>query len=1403
MMERKWLAVTPQVFTNNGTTQGLVKVADTRLFHVKQKVVVFSDEVSPIALEIKRINNLTDMELGLVGQDIDHRSNLSALLTTDNASISAPLQSRPTISYEDLRRAVYEEEPVVALRTMQVDRLGNHYTDNNPLPVTLPPGSIDFSTIDFGDVTVELDETEAILAEISGKLDSNLPGAATEAKQDVGNSSLDSIDSKVPEDLTVTANRLLVDGSGVVQPVSGPLTDTELRAAPVEVDTNLLQGLTDTELRAVPVPISGTIDTGLLQPLTNTELRANPVPISATSLPLPTGASTETTLSSINTKTPSLGQAAMAASVPVVIASDQDPIPITGSITATNPSVDLTGDPAPLYSTLVGGKDGSGDLQALKVSVAGVLSVDGSGVTQPVSLASVPLPTGAATEITLAAINTKTPALGQAVMAASVPVVISSDQSPIPITGSITASNPSIELTGDPVPLYSTLVGGVDGSGNLQSLKVSVAGVLSVDGSGVTQPISASTLPLPTGASTEAKQDDGNASLVSIDGKITVVNTSDVTISSSVLPTGAATAALQTQPGVDIGDVTINNGAAGAAVNIQDGGNSITVDNANLDVALSTRLKPADTLTAVTTVGTITNVVHVDDNGSSLTVDGTFWQATQPISVAALPLPSGAATAALQTQPGVDIGDVTINNASGGASVNIQDGGNSITVDGTFWQATQPISAAALPLPSGAATSALQTQPGVDIGDVTINNASGGAAVNIQDGGNSITVDGPLTDTQLRASQVPVTQNNTIASAAMASASTLDINCENLASVRFIINGTFDAIIYFEVSIDNVQFDVLSCQDDYNMANPSVDNTLIPGAWHANVAGFKTFRINMVVWNSGTADVTIVGSQNINSLSGHTRIRTSIDEVIALGQAPKSTSLPVTLASDQGAVLVSQSGAWAVDVGNASGGSAVNIQDGGNSITVDNGGTFAVQVSSALPAGANSIGTLGANSGVDIGDVTINNGAAGSAVNIQDGGNSITVDATNLDVALSTRLKPADTLAGVTTLGSISTVVQVGDNAGSLTVDNNGTFVVQATVAAGASTIGKAEDVASGSGDVGVPAIAIRKNTPANTSDTDGDYEMLQMAAGRLWTSTTIDAALPAGTNAIGKLVANNGIDIGDVSINNGSGVDAVNIQDGGNTITVDGTVSISTGSIAKAEDVLSQGGDIGVPAMAVQKATPGNSAGTDGDYEMLQMSAGRLWASATIDTALPAGTNRIGSVRLVDSADADLTSVKGTQTSRAQGIQALKDAGRVHVNFWANAAASGTTGTETMITLTKSSASGATSTGTSFTITSGKRFRITSLTVSSRGHATPTAQVTTFSLRNNTGGATIASSNATMSIGTATTAVAQAWDRLSFPIPDGYEILGDGTSTFGLSANAVFTTNAPTWYATITGYEY
>lgn len=131
----------------------------------------------------------------------------------------------------------------------------------------------------------------------------------------------------------------------------------------------------------------------------------------------------------------------------------------------------------------------------------------------------------------------------------------------------------------------------------------------------------------------------------------------------------------------------VNNTAGASAVNIQDGGNSITVDQAT-----GTNLHTVLDSGTLTTVSTVTNIAQQGGVAISLNT-GVRDTGTQrvtiatndlvPISAASLPLPTGAATSALQTQPGVDIGDVTVNNAAGAAAVNIQDGGNSITVDGT------------------------------------------------------------------------------------------------------------------------------------------------------------------------------------------------------------------------------------------------------------------------------------------------------------------------------------------------------------------------------------------------------------------------------------------------------------------------------------------------------------------------------------------------------------------------------------------------------------------------------------------------------------------------------------------------------------------------------------------------
>jgi len=76
----------------------------------------------------------------------------------------------------------------------------------------------------------------------------NPTGAATATNQTSGNASLTSIDGKTP---ALVGGRVPVDGSGVTQPVSGPLTDTQLRASPVPVSA-AISGGTSTANQGTP-----------------------------------------------------------------------------------------------------------------------------------------------------------------------------------------------------------------------------------------------------------------------------------------------------------------------------------------------------------------------------------------------------------------------------------------------------------------------------------------------------------------------------------------------------------------------------------------------------------------------------------------------------------------------------------------------------------------------------------------------------------------------------------------------------------------------------------------------------------------------------------------------------------------------------------------------------------------------------------------------------------------------------------------------------------------------------------------------------------------------------------------------------------------------------------------------
>lgn len=126
----------------------------------------------------------------------------------------------------------------------------------------------------------------------------------------------------------------------------------------------------------------------------NVNITTASIAVTAAALPLPTGAATETTVSSINAKTPALGQALAAASVPIVLTAEQltTLTPLT-----TLPNVTTLGS---ITNTVVIKADTAGNQ-------TNALKVDGTATTQPISVSSLPLPTGAATESTLAALSAK------------------------------------------------------------------------------------------------------------------------------------------------------------------------------------------------------------------------------------------------------------------------------------------------------------------------------------------------------------------------------------------------------------------------------------------------------------------------------------------------------------------------------------------------------------------------------------------------------------------------------------------------------------------------------------------------------------------------------------------------------------------------------------------------------------------------------------------------------------------------------------------------------------------------------------------------------------------------------------------------------------------------------------
>lgn len=645
---------------------------------------------------------------------------------------------------------------------------------------------------------------------------------------------------------------------------------------------------------------------------------------------------------------------------------------------------------------------------------------------------------------------------------------------------------------------------------------------------------------------------------------------------------------------------TVTADAGSGTFTVGDGGGSLTVDNATLSVVGG---GTEATALRVTVANDSTGVLSVDDNGGSLTVDGTVGV-------------SGTITVA---------GNKTNNNAAPGA---------------TNVGALTALANAAAPSWTEGNLVALSTDL---TGALRVTGASGGVS-HIDDAAFTAATD----------DVVPIA-------------------------------GMFD-----DASVDSVD------EDDAGVvrmsANRNLYSTIRDAAGNergANVTAANALKVdNSAVTQPVSGTVTVTATDlDIRDL---TSVSDSVSAVITSlpneGQQTMANSISVAIASNQSTLLVDGSAVTQPVSGTVTANAGSGTFTTSDTATLVDDAAFTPDTSRVMMSGAEFDDTTpdSVNEG-DAGAVRMSanrnlyttlRDAAGNerGANVT-AGNALVVDGSASTQPVSGTVTVTDG-AGALNVIVDSGSITVSDGAGALTVDGTvavSSITTSVTPGTAAANLGKAEDVASADADVGVASFAIRDDTLNIRSGTEGDWEPLHTnASGALWvdgstvtqpvSSTNLDirdltSVSDSVTVTDGSGALNVIVDSGSVTVSDGAG--ALNVIVDSGTITSIGT-SVTPGSgatnLGKAEDGASADLDVGVGMLAVRKATPGNTSGADGDYEFLQMSAGRLWTSATIDAALPAGTNAIGKLAAnsgVDIGDVDVTSVipgtGGTNLGKAE----------------------------------------------------------------------------------------------------------------------------------------------------------
>jgi len=225
-LEKRFEAIPAQSFTADGTTDGLITVADATEYKVKQLVILSATSLPDLdQIEIKRVDSKTQMYVGPKGGSIDARTNISAYTVALGAAIIANEQIRTPIPQESIQRAVYEEEPTVALRVMPVDELGNDYSVDNPFPVT----AVFDGTVQVGDIRITACDDDPKVGDIHSSVRIGGTNCANEMEvNNDGSINVNIVNSPNTPGLVIAHNEISAVASGVestiitlVAPVGG------------------------------------------------------------------------------------------------------------------------------------------------------------------------------------------------------------------------------------------------------------------------------------------------------------------------------------------------------------------------------------------------------------------------------------------------------------------------------------------------------------------------------------------------------------------------------------------------------------------------------------------------------------------------------------------------------------------------------------------------------------------------------------------------------------------------------------------------------------------------------------------------------------------------------------------------------------------------------------------------------------------------------------------------------------------------------------------------------------------------------------------------------------------------------------------------------------------------------